>query len=335
MACCAIVSSIVSNVPTCAIFMAISLDFIKVYKDETKRRISGRAFMIAIPVASMIGGMITPAGSSNNILTLSLIEQHTGTTITFLQWMLAGIPLTIIMLPLAWLCVVKILKPAQITKEEISTFTESLEVPAKIEGNEKKVIVVASVMFILWVLSSWFKEINVVVVALLGCCILCFPGVGVINIQTFLKENSWDAFFLMGAVLSISPAMIGNGVSKIIAQSVPALNAPLYLMIAFSAFLIFVSLLIIPVAPSLLPIMAIPLVFIATNAGVSPALILLAAGLCASNCYLIPLDTVPLITYSKGYYSMTDMARTTFPLQIAMIVLSMLWIPVVGMVFGR
>ena len=64
------------------------------------------------------------------------------------------------------------------------------------------------------------------------------------------------------------------------------------------------------------------------------ALIMLAAALCAGNCYLLPLDTVPLITYAKGYYSMTDMAKSTLWLQIAMVILCALWLPLVGGVMG-
>lgn len=60
---------------------------------------------------------------------------------------------------------------------------------------------------------------------------------------------------------------------------------------------------------------------------------MMAAALCAGNCYLLPLDTVPLITYAKGYYSMTDMAKSTLFLQIAMVILSAIWLPIIGGLF--
>ena len=60
---------------------------------------------------------------------------------------------------------------------------------------------------------------------------------------------------------------------------------------------------------------------------------MLTAALCAGNCYLLPLDTVPLITYSKGYYSMTDMAKSTIFLQLAMIALCALWLPLLSGLF--
>ncbi len=334
MASCAVLSSIVSNVPTCAIFMTLALSFLDVYEKEEDRKKTGRAFMIAIPVASMIGGMMTPAGSSINLLAIGQLEALTGTTISFVQWMCAGIPLCIVMIPLAWWLMCKIYKPAEVTQEQVQRFISSMEIPDKMGSKEKKVSVITILMLALWIASSWVREINVMIVAMLGCCVMFLPGIRVLDVNTFLRDNSWDAFFLVGSVISIANAMINNGVSAAIANAIPAMNMGLPVILAFTAILIFVTLVVIPVASSMIPIMAVPLIAIATGANVSPELIMLAAALCAGNCYLLPLDTVPLITYAKGYYSMTDMAKSTALLQVAMILLCALWLPLIGGLVG-
>jgi len=334
MATCAVLSSIVSNVPTCAIFMAISLDFLKLYEKEEDRRRTARTFMIAIPVASMIGGMMTPAGSSINLLTMSLLEQHTGMEITFVQWMGTGIPMSLVMLPLAWWLMCKVYKPAEITEEQVHTFIASMAIPQRMDLKEWKVCTITAIMLVLWIASSWVKGINVMVVAMLGCCTIFLPGVDILDVKTFLRENSWDVFFLLGSVISIAHAMIANGVSDAIANYIPVMNISLPVLLAFTAILLFVTLLVIPVAPSMIPIMAAPLITIAASSGENPALIMLAAALCAGNCYLLPLDTVPLITYAKGHYSMTDMIKSTVFLQIAMVILCAVWLPLAGKLLG-
>ena len=159
------------------------------------------------------------------------------------------------------------------------------------------------------------------------------PGIEVLDVDTIMHENSWDAFFLVGTVLSISAAMIDNGVSGVIAGLVPSLEISQQALIALTAVFVFVSLLVIPVASSLLPILAPTLIAVAANAGASPELIMMTAAICACNCYLLPLDTVALITYGKGYYAMTDMAKSTVYLQIAVTLLAALWLPVVGGMF--
>ena len=336
MIACAAFSSIVSNIPTCAIFMALSLDFLKLYDREEDRKKTGRGFMIAIPVASMIGGMMTPAGSSINLIAMSQLESHTGMSVSFVQWMAAGIPMAVVLLPLAWFLAMKVYKPVPVTNEMIDTFVAhmSAHIPAKMGIQEKKVLIIICSMLGLWIASSWISAINVMIVAILGCCVMFLPGIKVLEVDTFLRENSWDAFFLVGTVLSISTAMITNGVSDCIAALIPPLNISTPALIAFTAVLIFVSLLIIPVATSLIPILSTTLISVAVNAGVSPALMMMTAAICACNCYLLPLDTVSLITYSKGYYSMTDMAKSTLFLQLAVVGLSALLLPLVGALVG-
>lgn len=337
MICCAAVSALVSNVPCCAVFMALSLNFVELYENETDRRKTARAFMIAVPIASMVGGMMTPVGSSVNLIAMQQLTAAGYPEIKFVHWMCVGVPLAVVTLPVAWFLLCKIYKPVQVTKQQVLAFADSMDVPKTIETPERKVIVIVLIMFVLWVLSSWVPAINTMVVAILGCVVLFLPGVDILRVDTFLKENSWDAFFLVGTVISISAAMTANGVGTAIANviggALPS-EVSAMLMVAICAVIIFATLVVIPVATSLIPLMLPVLITVSIGAGVSPALITLVGAVCACNCYLLPLDTVTLITYGKGYYSMTDMIKCTIWLQILLVVLCALWLPVVGNVFG-
>jgi sodium-dependent dicarboxylate transporter 2/3/5 len=334
MACTALISSMVSNVPTCALFMGIGLNFLELYDDPAAKKRSGQAIMIAIPVSSMIGGMMTPAGSSINLLTISLLEQHSSQTITFVQWMAAGIPLTLVILPVAWFLICAVYKPAEINAAMVNGFIRGLAIPEKITPREIKTLLITGIMFVFWVLSSWFRSINVMVVALAGCCVFCLPGINILKFEKFRKSINWESFFLVGTVLSLGSAMIHNKVSDWLISLIPSLSLSTPLLIVFVVTLTFLLLVIIPVAPSLVTFMALPFVSLAAGMGVSPVLVMLAFGLSVANCYLLPLDTVPLLTYGAGYYSMTDMLKSTLPLQISIIIVMGLWIPVIGRILG-
>jgi sodium-dependent dicarboxylate transporter 2/3/5 len=334
MAATALVSSIISNVPTCAIFMSVALSFLDLYSKEEDKRKTGRAFMIAVPIASMIGGIMTPAGSSINLIAIGILKETTGETISFVQWMLAGIPIAFVLLPLAWILILAIYKPSPVSKEDIQAFVERIDVPKKLSLKEIFTLIITATMFILWVLSSWFPVLDVMVIAILGCVALMLPGIEAIDAKTFILENSWDAFFLVGCVLSIGNAMKTNGVDDWISSLIPSLNINIILVLGLTALIVFVSLLIVPVATSLIKVLGAPLIALALGSSVSPILVMLTAAICACNCYLLPLDTVPLITYSKGYYSMTDMLKCTSILQVTLVILCALWIPCVGMILG-
>jgi len=324
-----LISGFVLSVPTCAVFMAIALEFLELYENPEDKKRTGRAFMVAIPVATMIGAIMTPIGSSINLLALSELEAHTGMTITFVQWMAVGVPIAIVTLPVAWFFILKIHKPTEISSEMVKNFIDNLEVPQKVSSAEISALVVISIMLVLWVASSWVRSINIMVVALLGASALCLPYIKALKFETFVNSISWDAVFLLATVISLGNLMVSNGVSNWIVSLLPVINVSTPLLIAFAAVLVFAVLLVIPVAPSMIVIMAPPLIALAAGTGTSPMIIMLVAAICGCCCFLLPLDTVPLLTYSKGYYSIKDMFVSSLPIQVFLVIVMSIWFSVV------
>ena len=63
----------------------------------------------------------------------------------------------------------------------------------------------------------------------------------------------------------------------------------------------------LPIAPVINAVMIPPIMVLGAAAGVNPALYALPVIFTASCAFLLPLDAVPLVTYSRGYYRMFDM----------------------------
>jgi len=61
---------------------------------------------------------------------------------------------------------------------------------------------------------------------------------------------------------------------------------------------------------------------------------MLVAAIAGNACFLLPLDTVPLLTYGKGYYSIKDIFISSLPIQIFMVIIMALWLTVIGYSFG-
>ena len=328
------IAAFVSSIPTCALFMSIGINFLDLFEDESAKKATGKAFMIAIPIACLVSGLATPVGSTMNLLAIGLLEQHNGQTIPFVQWMLVGIPIALMIIPMAWLLIYKIYKPGEINPEMVRVFIDKLAVPYKMSAAEKKALIITGTMVGLWILSSWVSEINVMIVALLGTCVMFFPGIKVLKWKSFIKNVNLDAFFMIGTVLSVGEAMWRNGVSAWIATLFPAGSMPLPLLIAYTVTLIFTLLFIMPVAPSIVMFMAVPLMELAQSMAYNPAIIIMALAMATGNCYLLPLDPVPMITYGAGYYYMLDMLKSTLPLQIYVIAVLSLALWAAGLLLG-
>ena len=152
----------------------------------------------------------------------------------------------------------------------------------------------------------------------------------------FKRSASLEAFLLLGVMISMGNVISECGLSEWIASVIFPKSFPpsTILVLAFTAVLVFLLLVIIPVAPALFAMLSAPLIAFCGRVGVSPALAMAALGFCACNCYLLPLDTVPLITYSTGYYKMFDMPKATVWIQMIMVVLSSIWITIAGKILG-
>ncbi|MCL2844443.1 MAG: DASS family sodium-coupled anion symporter [Chitinivibrionia bacterium] len=332
----AAVSFFMSNVPACAIMMTMALGFIDSLEDGEEKKSVGKAFMIAIPVATMIGGIATPASSSLNLLALGLLEQHTGKTVSFVQWMAIGIPMVVILIPFAWFLILKVYKPAQIAPQKIEQYKQNIRTKENFGQKEISVIAIIATMFVLWIASSWISGLEIFTVALLGGVLFFMPGISVLSWKKFLPTINWDIIFISGTVLSIAGALVANGASAWLVETLYPANLTLNanMLVGLAAIISFVMLLIITSAPALITVLAAPFVAIAAANGVPASYLIIALAFCAGNCYLFPLDTVQLLTYGKGYYRMTDMCKSTIFLQVAIVAILAFWLPFMGGILG-
>lgn len=330
MICTAVLSSIISNVAATVIFLTVAIDFLSIYDNEKDKRQTGKAFMISLPIASMIGGMITPAGSSLNLLMLSFLEKLTGQTVSFVQWMLCAIPIVLVAVPLAWFIIVKINKPVPVSKAKLDEYVESINIKEKFSSKEWFVSIIVFIMIFCWVLSSWFPIFNITVVATVGLSLMFLPGIEVLKWEDLVKEISWSAILLVGSVISIGNALIKTGASTWIVGSIlpDTLNLPEIAIAFIVAIIVFFMLTFIPVAPALISVMSAPLVALAAVANVSPVLLMMTLALTVCNCFLLPFDTVPIITYMTGYYKKIDLAKTAIWIQLGIAALVALWLPI-------
>jgi sodium-dependent dicarboxylate transporter 2/3/5 len=108
---------------------------------------------------------------------------------------------------------------------------------------------------------------------------------------------------------------------------------PIWVIAAISAFTVVIHLLL-PINPVINAVMIPPIMVLGTAAGVNGALYALPVVFTASCAFLLPLDAVPLVTYSKGYYKMFDMFVPGLILSGVWVVLMTVLLLLVGPMVG-
>lgn len=338
MAAAAILSAFMSNVATAAIFTAIALDFLKIYPDENERRKAGRSFMIGLAIAATIGGMATPAGSSLNILALDLLYQYAEIRVTFLQWMVFGIPLTVAALPFTWLLLTKVYKIPSLEKESLNSYADRLKssVPSKKSFDEKYVIIVILLMFILWISSSWVPKLDITLVATIGCILMFIPKIEILTFKEYINSISWTPYIVIATMVMVGKTLVTNGVTAwLVAMIFPeTMSMGLFGMVFIVSIMVFALMVIIPSAPAIISILSAPLAALSVTLGASPLIFMIPLGMLAGNCIMFPFDTVPAITYASGYYTMGELPKVSAPVQVFLALAAAVWLPIAFKITG-
>ena len=324
MACACILSSIMSNVAAVVIFIPYLEKYLEFISDENKRKKTAKNTYIGLAVSALIGGMITPAGSSVNLIGLELFKKATGRTVTFVEWMKFGLPLAIVMLFVAFLIINLVFKPEDPTKEEIQKFKDYVNDSPKPKFVDYYIIVVIGLTLIAWILSSWVPQINITITAIIAFALMFIPGFSVLTWKEFNKVNSWGAFFVTGNLITLSSVAMENKLFDFFTTSIFSSNIhlPLIVLLMFVALITFALMAIIPSAPAVANILIPILVIFASTIGVDPYPVFMVSILCIPNIYLFPLDAPLLACYEKKAFKMFELPKATIWIQLSMVVIA-------------
>jgi sodium-dependent dicarboxylate transporter 2/3/5 len=302
-------STVVSDVPCAAVFMAVALGLFEKMGLVPGQSRFAKAVMIGIPIASLIGGIGTPAGSSVNVLGLSFIERYGQVRVPFVHWMAIGIPMVVVLVPFAAQVLLWFYPPEQDRIEGID-FRAELDAMGPLRPGERKVLALMAAMLASWIASSWIRQIDVVIVAILGAAAMFLPGMRLFRSwKEAERGTAWDTLLMIGSVTSLGAVSASSGLAKwLVDASLGGMEAwPTALVLAAVSAFIVVAHLLVPVNPAIIAAMVPPIVLLAISTGHNPALYGLPVVFTASSAFLLPLDAVPLVTYGKGYYRMFDM----------------------------
>lgn len=332
----ALLSSIMSNVPTCALFATLALSILKANGDPKPGTSNlGRCLMMAIPAGSVIGGFMTPAGGPTNLVAMGYLED-VGIHVTFLDWMIIGFPVGLICCVIFALITCMIFKCEPITDEAVAAAHVMVSGSGKLDAKELKAVGIVFAMFVLWILSTWVPVFDTTLVALLGMCVMFLPGIEVITWDDYVKNSSWDALFLIGGVGSLAAAALGTGAASWLINTLFAsAGSWSFVVIAIAVSAVSCAMHVMcPSGPAVAGIICMPMILLAQNTGVSITGMACIAAFWSGVTFMLPTDAVPMFTYAYGYYSVKDMLKNGWLPSIIMIVFVALAVPFMAGVVG-
>ena len=252
---------------------------------------------LSIPVAANVGGMGTPVGTPPNAIALGALE-NAGVKVTFLQWMLAAVPLMLVLLALSWAFIAWRYIP--------SDATFNIDTSARFEKSRSAIIFysVAGATILLWMTES-LHHISANVVGFLPVVVLLMTKV---MSGDDLRALDWPVLWLVAGGIALGSGVAATGLDKWMLGSIQWASIPGMLLIFVLALVGWVTSNVISHSAS--ANLLIPMgMGLAATVSTSAAEIAIVIALGCSLGMCLPISTPPnAIAYSTGTTPTREMA---------------------------
>jgi sodium-dependent dicarboxylate transporter 2/3/5 len=339
----AFLSMWISNTATAVMMLPIGVVIIKQLKDnpntdENENNIFGKALMLAIAYSASIGGIATLIGTPPNLVMAGIVSQVYGYEISFLEWIVFGLPVSMLLLAICWVYLTRYAFTFKQDKfpggrEEILKLKNELGViyyEQKIVG-----LVFISVGFC-WITRSFllqkiFPALDDAIIAIIFAMILFIINAKSKNGKILEWKEAvkipWGILLLFGGGMSLAKAFDVSGLAIWIGNQITAFgNFDLFLFLILLVTAInFLTEVTSNVATTamLLPVIA-P---IALELDIHPFILMTAAAVAASCAFMLPVATPPnAIVFGSGYLRIPDMVKKGFLLNIISILIIVLMV---------
>jgi solute carrier family 13 (sodium-dependent dicarboxylate transporter), member 2/3/5 len=337
----ALLSMWMTNTSTTMMLLPIVLSVIAVIRDNvagvTKADQNNFqiAMLLGLAYAASIGGLATMIGTPPNALLIGFLADNYGIEISFARWMAVGIPVSVLMLPVAWLLLTRTLFQFDIpasaaANEHLHDLRQEMGV---MTPPERRVALVFAAVIIGWMLrrpvTEWLglsgiSDAGIVMTAALLLFLL--PSGDPSQRQLLSWENAsripWGVLILFGGGLSLAAAVSDSGLAQWLGESLAPLNVwgTAVLVVAAVTLIIFLTELTSNLATTatLLPVMGA----IALQVNVPPILLTVPITIAASCAFMLPVATPPnAIVFSTGAITIPQMVRAGIALNLIGIVI--------------
>ena len=328
----ACLSAWMSNTATAAMLLPIGLSLLAFMEKEGKLPKSyGVVLLLMGAYATGRGGMATPVGTPPNLIAVGMIESLVGVRISFVEWMLFAVPITIVLVAvlfvyLNWVGGVKI--------KEIPGADRIIQERRRALGpwrrGEINAIAAFGVTIVLWVgpgllplvlgqnhpvTQRVLEMMPESVAALVGAVLLFLLPVSATNRSTITWQQAvridWGTLLLFGGGLSLGNLAASTGLAKFVGEAITGVVPTHSLVLLTFASTLFAIVLTETMSNTAAANISIPIIIsIAQAAGVDPVTPAISAALAASIASVLPVSTPPnAIMYASGKIPITAMIK--------------------------
>lgn len=329
-------SMFISDLAAAAIFIGIGLTIVEANGGIKGQSGLAKALTLAVGAAAAIGGIGTPLGNSLNMLSISMVGQYMGVTVTFLNWCIICAPLAMVGFFLAAIYITRVFKLEAISDDAIKVVSDKVAGFGKMSAHEIKVLVWFIIAFGLNMASTWVPAINSMLVCFLFTFIAYIPGISLLTKEQFHKSIAWEIIMMIIGVSLVSSGLVSTGVATWFVNTVlaGATAWPFFVVIFVMCFITFILHIAIPVGPPCCSV-AVPLLCaLAALTGVNPAIIAAIGGIYGGVTTVLPIDSIQMICYERGWITMAEWVKKGWVSTFILVIVGTFYLPAITALLG-
>jgi len=309
--------------------------------DETNNALKsnfGTALMLGIAYAASIGSLGTIIGTPPNALLVGHMAETHDLTIGFGQWMLVGVPVSIIMLVIAWVLLTRVLFKPEI--DDIPGGGDLIRGELRKLGPMSSAEIRVLIIFVLAALSWVFIPListnllgmedpfisDAGIAMVVGLLLFLLPGGAAKGVRLldweYAAKLPWGVLLLFGGGLALSAQFSSSGLSTWLGTQVEGLaGIPVWVLVLVAAggiLLLTEMTSNTATAATFLPVAS----GVAMGTGVDPLILAAPVALAATCAFMLPVATPPnAIAYGSGYVTIGQMIKGGIWLNVAGVVI--------------
>jgi solute carrier family 13 (sodium-dependent dicarboxylate transporter), member 2/3/5 len=213
----ALLSMWVLNTAIAAVLIPVAITVAqRIQPAETAQRALS-LLVLSVAYATSIGGIATILGSNENAIALGLLNSN-GVPFDFIDWMKYGLPMAVLLLPLSWFLLLRII-PIKNAKIDLEPVIREANRSGGLTPKEREVIGVLLISVLLWVFGASLGRWLPLPGDLFNHAVIALAAVALLSIEELIDWNdlkgvNWGVFFVIGAGLTLGRALETTGAGE-------------------------------------------------------------------------------------------------------------------------
>ncbi|WP_052474684.1 SLC13 family permease [Jeotgalibacillus soli] len=281
---------------------ALSMPIIKqlgVYFSDKEREV----LAVLAPVIILMSTSATLIGAGSHLIGVGLLETASGESISFIQWLIWGVPFTIT-ITLLTMYIIKLLlwpKTAATDRQLTSLNQTAAQLKRPMSLKEKKTVVLLVALIIGWVAEN-VHGYEIAFVTIIGSLLFMLPHYGVISWKKGINAVSWNLLLFVAAATALGKVLVDSGVVGYIEKEMIGvlhlfMGVPEWVIVLLILFVTVTSHLYITSHTTRAIVFVPSLLLFGQTIGAEPAAVVFLSLIGMNYCVTFPVSSKALLLY--------------------------------------